>query len=359
MDFRRQLLAGSCKLLHWSGIGRLLAPLTAGRGVVFTLHSVRPDGAPNGFAPNRHLRVTPDFLDRTIRQIRAAGMEIVPLDVAVARMSEPEDGRPRFAALTFDDGYRDNLVHALPVLRRHSAPFTIFVTSGFVDRTAEIWWEALERIVAQAEAVEVPVGARMRKLPAVTDRQKDHVFCHLLRWFTRDLGEDSQRLELRRLAAAHGLDLAGLADELILDWDELRELCREPLFDVGAHTHDHFALARLTRERMREDIVSGLDRLEAELGRRPRLFAYPYGYEAAVNSQSMDVVREIGFDAAVTTRPGVITATAEPMALPRVSLNGYFQSAAIVSQYLTGAPFPVYNAARRIRETVNPHPACG
>lgn len=359
MDLRRQLLAGSCKLLHWSGIGRLMSPLTGGQGVIFTLHSVRPAGEARAFAPNRHLQVTPEFLDHTIRQIRASGMEIVPLEEAVARMAEPAGGRPRFAALTFDDGYRDNLDHAWPVLKRHGAPFTIFVTSGFVDRTAEIWWEALERIVAGAQEIEVPVGARMRKLPAVTDRQKEHVFCHLLHWFTRDLGEDSQRLELRRLAAAHDLDIEALAEELILSWDELRELCRDPLFSVGAHTHNHYALARLTRERMRQDVVAGLDRIEAELGLRPRVFAYPYGYEAAVNSQSMDVVREFGFDAAVTTRPGVISPGNEPMALPRVSLNGYFQSAAIVSQYLTGAPFPVYNAARRIRDTVIPHPACG
>jgi peptidoglycan/xylan/chitin deacetylase (PgdA/CDA1 family) len=73
----------------------------------------------------------------------------------------------------------------------------------------------------------------------------------------------------------------------------------------------------------------------------------------------MEVIRELGFSAAVTTRPGVLSPGLEPMALPRISLNGYFQNEAIVSQYLTGAPFPVYNAARRLRDTINPHPACG
>lgn len=359
MDLRRHLLAGGCKLLHWSGIGHLLSPLTGGRGVIFTLHSVRPADAPRPFSPNAHLTVTPEFLDHTIRQIRAAGMEIVPLETAVARMQEPDSKGARFAALTFDDGYRDNLLHAWPVLKRHSAPFTIFVTSGFVDRSSEIWWEALERIVDVAQSVEVPVGASMRRFDAGTARDKETVFCHLLHWFTRDLGEDSQRLELRRLASIHGVDLPGLAEDLILSWDELREMLRDPLFSVGAHTHDHYALARLTRERMRLDVAKGLERLDEELGVRPRVFAYPYGYEAAVNVQSMEVIRELGFTAAVTTRPGVLSAGLEAMALPRVSLNGHFQSAAIVSQYLTGAPFPVYNAARRLRDTINPHPACG
>ena len=359
MDLRRHLLAGGCKLLHWSGVGRLLSPLTGGRGVIFTLHSVRPAEAPKGFAPNAHLTVTPEFLDRTIRQIRASGLEIVSLETAVTRMREPDYDGKRFAALTFDDGYRDNLIHALPVLKRHSAPFTIFVTSGFADRSSEIWWEALERIVATADEVEVPVGASMRRFSARSDADKEKVFCHLLHWFTRELGEDSQRLELRRLATIHGIDLPGLAEELILSWDELREMLRDPLFSVGAHTHDHYALARLTRERMRRDVAKGLERLEQELGVRPCVFAYPYGYEAAVNVQSMEVIRELGFSAAVTTRPGVLSPGLEPMALPRISLNGYFQNEAIVSQYLTGAPFPVYNAARRLRDTINPHPACG
>jgi peptidoglycan/xylan/chitin deacetylase (PgdA/CDA1 family) len=360
MDLRRGLLAAGCAVLDRSGIGRALMPLTGGRGLILTLHSVQPGCAPRGFDPNAHLRVTPEFLDHTIRQIRAAGIELVSLEEAVTRgIDAHSGGGKRFAALTFDDGYRDNLVHAYPVLRRHGVPFTIFVTTGFVDRTAEIWWEALSRIVARAETIEVPVGRGMQRFPAATCAQKARVFCHVLHWFTRELGEDSQRLELRRLAERHGVDLTALAEELILSWEELRGLMADPLFTVGAHTHDHFALARLTRERMHADVAKGLSRLSEELGVRPACFAYPYGYEAAVNSEAGEVVAEFGFRAAMTTRPGMICAKSDRMALPRVSLNGYFQNAAVVSQYLTGVPFPVYNLVRRVRDVVNPHPACG
>jgi peptidoglycan/xylan/chitin deacetylase (PgdA/CDA1 family) len=360
MDLRRRLLAGGCALLDRSGLGRALTPLTGGRGLVLTLHSVAPMAPCNAFAPNRHLQVAPEFLDRTIDQIRDAGIELVSLEEAVKRGIEGQEGKGRrFAALTFDDGYRDNLVHAWPILKRQGVPFTIFVTSGFVDRTAEIWWEALARIVASAGSIEVPVGAGMRRFASETVAQKRHVFCHVLHWFTQELGEDSQRLELRRLAERHGLDLVALADELILTWDELRELSRDPLFTVGAHTHDHFALARLTRDRMRADIGRGLERLKEELDVRPSFFAYPYGYEAAVNFEAHEVVQEMGFRAAVTTRPGVLTGSEDRFALPRISLNGYFQSRAVVSQFLTGAPFPIYNMLRRVRDAINPHPACG
>ncbi|MBB99418.1 MAG: polysaccharide deacetylase [Rhodobacteraceae bacterium] len=358
MDMRRQMLATGCRLLHASGLGRLLAPITGRRGLVFTLHSVRPAAETQGFAPNRHLTVTPEFLEQTILQARAAGLRIVSLAEALDHAQTGDPDGPRVCAFTFDDGYRDNLIHAYPVLRKHEVPFTIFVTSGFVDRSSEIWWEALERIVRDAPSIETPIGERMRTLDVSTSERKVRIYDRLLHWFTQELGEDSQRVELRRLAGIHGLDLAALADELILDWSELRALCRDPLFTVGAHTHNHFALARLTRARMQDDIAAGMDRLASELGVSPQVFAYPYGFEAAVNHQSLEVVSQFGFRAAFTTHPGMLDGTSDRFAMPRVSLNGYFQDDAIVSQYLNGAPFPIYNALRRLRDGVTPRRSC-
>ena len=85
---------------------RWLGPLTRGRGVILTFHHVRP-AAFGAFAPNRLLEITPGFLDATVRTLRAEGFDIVPLDEVPSRLAAP--GAKPFAALTFDDGYRDNV----------------------------------------------------------------------------------------------------------------------------------------------------------------------------------------------------------------------------------------------------------
>src|ERR1700736_6538212 len=114
----------------------------AGLGAILMFHRVRPTH-PDGFQPNRALEVSPLFLDEVIRRLHDAEIEIVSLDEVRRRIVERDFAR-RFVALTFDDGYRDNRDYAWPILRRHGAPFTVFVPSSFADGTGDLWWVALE-----------------------------------------------------------------------------------------------------------------------------------------------------------------------------------------------------------------------
>ena len=79
---------------------------------------------------------------------------------------------PRRIAVTLDDGYRNNLEHALPVFRRHAVPFTIYVCPGFSDRTSELWWEALERIIAGAESISLAGEGPAERCRRVTRREE-------------------------------------------------------------------------------------------------------------------------------------------------------------------------------------------
>ena len=106
--------------LYFSGAHHMLAPFARGTGVIFTLHHVR-EASGRRFSPNRILQVTPDFLDAVIERVRTHDIDIVSIDEAHRRLTTPGEHK-RFVVFTFDDGYRDNLEVAYPIMKKHDAP---------------------------------------------------------------------------------------------------------------------------------------------------------------------------------------------------------------------------------------------
>ncbi|MBZ8133292.1 polysaccharide deacetylase [Afifella sp. IM 167] len=300
---------------------RLLPSGSDSAGAVLTLHHVRPDSGA-AFQPNAGLCVQPEFLDALLGRLAETGRRFVPLSKI---LDDFEAGRaaPEQVAITLDDGYRDNLEEALPVFRRHDAFFTLFACPGFCDRTAPLWWEALERILADNQVIAAE-GHGPPEMAAATLEEKSQAFTEWSVWLLR-VSEGEARAAVEALAARYGLDLAALARELVMDWDELRVLAAEPLATIGAHTDTHPALARLSPERALEAMRSSADRLEAELGERPGCLAFPYGTPVAVGEREARIAKDAGFRAAFTTRPGMIRFDENPHFLPRISVNGLYQ----------------------------------
>lgn len=344
---KAQLLRSGLKALYYSGAHRLLASYTQGVGLIFMLHQVNPQ-RPGQFAPNGILTVRPDFLDGVIRQVRAAGLDIVSLDEARARILQGDAAR-RFVCFTLDDGYRDNLEHAWPVFRRHGVPITIYVPSDFPQGKGELWWLGLERVIAGNDRVAVTMEASEEVLAAAAVAEKQVAFDRIY-WWLRKVDEDRQREFVRKLCARHGVDMESLCRELIMSWDELASLAREPLVTIGAHTVAHYALAKLPAERAACEIEEGAEQIARKLGARPAHFAYPYGDATSAGPREFDLASELGFKTAVTTRKGVVFPEHRDhlTALPRVSLNGAYQSLLYTRLYLTGAPFALRSGFRRL-----------
>jgi peptidoglycan/xylan/chitin deacetylase (PgdA/CDA1 family) len=261
--------------LYHTGAHRLLAPYTQGVGVIFTLHHVRPEpDEPKAFAPNRILEVTPEFLDAVLDQVQEAGLDVVSLDEAVLRLQEGDDRR--FACFTFDDGYRDNLKYAYPMFKRRSMPLTLYVPTDYPDGNGELWWLALEEIVARAHEIELCRNGELWRLPAGTVPEKTRAFAEIY-WWLRLIDEATQREVVRVLADRYEVDMAADCSRLVMDWDEIRTMAADPLVTVGAHTKGHFAVSKLCVSRACEEMGGSADRIERELGVRPIHFSYPYG----------------------------------------------------------------------------------
>lgn len=343
MDLRasafRTIFAG----LDATGANRLLGRWTRGLGVLLTLHHVRPFCG-NAFSPNRLLEVEPAFLDLALGRARELGFEFVTLDEALRRVADGRSERP-FLHLTFDDGYRDVRDHALPILKRHQAPATLYIASDFANGEGELWWLSLEAAIARADRLEFQGG----QVECRTTAQK-YLAWKQIYWALRAGPERELRREVARIARSQSVNPNGFARELAMNWRELREVAEEPLVEIGAHTVSHPMLAKHPENIVRSEMVESRDAIARELGRAPRHFAYPVGDLSAANEREYAIARSVEFESAVTTRPGHLTpAHAGALhALPRVSLNGLFQTRAAVDGLLSGAPFAAMAGLRRL-----------
>jgi peptidoglycan/xylan/chitin deacetylase (PgdA/CDA1 family) len=347
MSLRHKAFSAVFRAIALTGADRWGRGLAQGAGVILTLHHVRPASF-EGFQPNRLLEITPEFLDATLTLIKAEGYDLVSLDEAVSRLTSPRPSR-FFVTLTFDDGYRDNLDHAWPVMARHGAPWTLFVTPGFADRSARLWWLELEAAIRVLPrfSVELPDGGFSARCES--DAEKQLAFDQLY-WRLRKQPEAILLSVISGLALQAGIDPAVLVERECLPWNTLRALSGAPDVTIGAHTLSHPMLAKHDVEFARKEIVESKARLEAELGIPVRHFAYPVGDPTSAGPREFGLAKEAGFASAVTTRPGhLFTPHARHLqALPRVSLNGLHQSEEAVRALLSGLPFLLWNKGRRV-----------
>jgi peptidoglycan/xylan/chitin deacetylase (PgdA/CDA1 family) len=344
---RTAIFRAGLDTLYRSRAYRMMEPLTAGCGIIFTLHRVVA-GPADDFAPNRVLAVTPEFLDAVIGRIRENGFDIVSLDAACERIAAG-DGQGRFACLTFDDGYRDNLIVAGPVLRRHGVPYAIYVATGLPDGTLEPWWLVLERAIAGSDRLEITLAGDRLDLDCRTVELKYAAY-ETVYWRLRAMSEAARRIATREIAGSYGIDMPSICRELSLTWDEIAALAADPMATIGAHTVAHPALASLSAEDVEREMSESLRIIDEKTGCRPRHFAYPYGDPGSAGMREFAIAARLGFASAVTTRPGVVFPehAGYMTALPRVSLNGDYQALRYVDLFLSGAPFALWNRFRRV-----------
>lgn len=346
-QLRNNVIRAGLGALYFSGAHHLLRPLLAGVGAIFMLHHVRP-AREAAFQPNRHLEVTPDFLRATLSHLSSRDIDIVSMDELHERLVQGNFDR-RFAAFTLDDGYRDNLEFALPVLRDFDAPLAVYVASDFAEGTGRLWWTALEAVIANTDQVDAQIGNSVLRLDATSPAAKQAAFDRLHDWLRALPGEHDLKREIEALCARYGVDIAALCRSLCLSWDEVKRLAADPLVTIGAHSISHCNLARQSEEIAAQEMAVSKLRIEHALQAPVLHFAYPYGDREAAGNREFALAAAAGFKTAVTTRPGMLFAESagQMTALPRVSLNGNYQDTRILPVLTSGAATAMWNGFRR------------
>ena len=344
---KKTIIRAGLETLYFSGAHRALQPFFQGVGVILTLHHVRP-GKPGAFQPNRLLEVSPAFFARTVQRLRRSGLDIVSLDEMHRRLTEG-DLRKRFVCLTFDDAYRDLLQWACPVMKKYEVPFALYVPTGFPDRIGELWWVAIERVIATNKRIGLYIDGREQYFDCASAGDKRNVYEQLYWWLRSRQTEDELRQVVRDLCGRYGVDLKALCDELCMTWEDISELARDPLVTIGAHTVNHVMLKKTSDRVARSEMDMSRAVIESAIGLRPAHFAYPVGDLTSAGPREFAIAAELGFKTAVTTQPGVLFRDHRNRltALPRISLNGEFQQLRYLSVLMSGTATAMWNGFRR------------
>jgi peptidoglycan/xylan/chitin deacetylase (PgdA/CDA1 family) len=222
---------------------------------------------------------------------------------------------PRNAlAITFDDGYRDNLTHAAPILTNYGLPATIFLATGLIGTGEMSWFDRLA-LALKSTAAQSVAAPWDEMLPLHDQGDRVKALYRLLDYLKR-LPDDEMRRTLNGIITALGVkDVANL-NVIMLNWDEVRTLAGKG-FAIGAHTVTHPILSRVSAARAWREIMESRRMIESACGRPPKAFAYPNGKPEDYTETVKHMVREAGFACAVTTRFGFNTGETSPYELKR------------------------------------------
>jgi peptidoglycan/xylan/chitin deacetylase (PgdA/CDA1 family) len=227
--------------------------------------------------------------------------------------------------VTFDDGYRDNLHMAKPLLERYEIPATVFVASGYLGR--EFWWDQLDRILPGPEALPerltLKVGGTVHRFetagrgghrsenPATARRERS------LAWLYRlfePLVEGERQQLFEQIRAWPGATTNDDPDRKVLSADEVRRLAQGNLLEIGAHTVSHPNLARLPISEQQTEVQQSKSYIEDLLNQPVTSFAYPHG---SLSDATVAVVRDAGYACACTSSNDVVWNRSNCFQLPR------------------------------------------
>jgi peptidoglycan/xylan/chitin deacetylase (PgdA/CDA1 family) len=251
--------------------------------------------------------------------------------ISLADAVDMIDGRiplkPHSLVLTFDDGYRNQLKHALPILEAFNAPAAFFLCTGHIDNRKPFWFDRLDYALQQAK-----VAGRSFKIGGgvveIVSENREDLAASFKR--LRDSGKKIARPD-REMTA----EMESFAEELenesgkkledifetdewsaLLSWQEITEKSSHPLVSFGSHTVDHTRLGCAGKSEITYQVIASKEKIEQHTGKECRFFCYPSG---SFSIASLQVLKECGYTAAVTTLEGLNKRNDNPFTLRRIN----------------------------------------
>lgn len=303
--------------LYWSGVAR------PGRGEartawILAYHSISDHRRSASYA-GPGIVVSPAAFEQHVRFL-ARTYRIVTLDEVAAWLAGQVRLPGPTVAITFDDGYRDNYVHAYPILRRHRATATFYVVSEAIGDAEPLWTAELRRLIHLARQRQLAVPRIGEHPVELADEEGMSRTIRAMGRILRAADRRTRRQMLEEIRARLGARDRPPA-QVMMTWDQLREMQRGGMA-IGSHTMTHPALTEIPPAEAALEIAGSKARLEAELGTPVAHFAYPNPGECIhVDEAVKAMVREAGYLTARTSHRGPVARDSDRLELNGVSVG--------------------------------------
>lgn len=227
-------------------------------------------------------------------------------------------------ALTFDDGYYDNYTHGYALAQKLQVPMTIYLVPGYIDSGRSFWWQDSRSLVHNARVGKVLFEERSYNLDQPGQRAALARFIDTrLRYATSVAQREAFLVSIREALGIPSLfmdkvDILALP----LTWEQIQEMQESGWISFGAHTMHHPILSCLSDPaELQREIVECQTVLHQRLGYPVRSFAYPIGQAQHISNAVKEVVRQAGYDWALTTTYGFNTPDSDHYLLRRIEVD--------------------------------------
>lgn len=243
----------------------------------------------------------------------AKNFEIVTLEKLADIIDQKSPPESRLAAVTFDDGYQDNFIHAYPVLEKYGVPATIFLTSGLIGSDSLFWWDHISYIIQHTSLKTIRLsglGSYALHTSAQRRQAADAVIKKL-----KEYPEVRKKILINHLIKLAGVEIpGGTGKKLVLTWQQVREMaCNKIKF--GAHGVTHAILTKMPLSNAKREIINSKKEIERNIGETVLTFSYPNG---SYNQNIIDILKTGGFKCGVTVQNALVNPGSNPYELPRI-----------------------------------------
>lgn len=291
--------------LCWTGLLYLVRKRSTNPNnlIILAYHRVMPEIDDFQF-DNKLISATPSQFEWQVKYIKSNYNLISFEHLALLRRS----GQPvpeRSIIITFDDGFDDNYLYAYPILKKHNAKASFFISTDYIGSEKIFWFDWVVFLCNKLkEDIVIKVDPSGESVHLYMEQDKTEMIQSCLSFLKR-INDEDRKKAIKQLELSVPLDVVDSKFSRAMSWDMVKEMHDGELAEIGSHAKSHAILSQLNDEDLNDEVNDSRKIISEKLSSTCSTLSYPVGGATAYNDNVVEAVKKAGYGYAVTYMPGL------------------------------------------------------